>query len=143
MRKNWVLSVLIAGGVAAGMLGVTACGGATPVAPTVVTTTETFSGSLSQGTIMVHPFVVAAQGTVVITMTALSGPVSTIAMGMDVGTWDGTNCTSISGSAISTAKVGSVISGTAVPSNLCARVFDVGNIGATDSYTYTLTVLHS
>jgi hypothetical protein len=108
--------------------------------PTPVTTTETYSGTLPQLGSAVHPFTVTATGTATIGLTEV-GPLATMAIGVNIGTWDGTNCTSMTKNdnarAGSTALTGSVVTG-----SYCVRVYDSGNIPADTSVSYTLQVVH-
>jgi hypothetical protein len=122
-----------------------ACGGSstpttpTTTTPTTTTVTESFDGTLSQNGSNTHTFSTEA-GTVNVTMTA-EGPLNTLSLGMDVGTWDGTNCTAVLTS--STAKQGTLLTGTASTAiNLCVKVYDVGNISEEATVTYTVTAEH-
>ncbi len=134
-----VLAILAAAAFAA------ACnnGSATPVSPTPAasttpqTATETFTGSLAPNGASTFPFASQA-GTVTETLTSL-GNNSTIAIGMSLGTWDGTSCTV--GVSNDSATVSTALSGTlAAAGNLCARVYDVGNV--TGPTPFTVTIVH-
>jgi hypothetical protein len=120
-----------------------ACGGSTPVTPTTPTTpvemfTDTFEGTIAQGASAIHQFSAKAAGTVTATLTAV-GPLSTMAIGVDIGVWDGNSCTSVIVNP--NAKQSSQLIGTAsAPVNLCIKVYDVGNI--VDSATYSVMVVH-
>lgn len=121
-----------------------ACGLAEPVAPTQpspATITDTYNGTFTQLGQMSHPFEVTAEGRVAIQLTSLS-PLSTMGLGMAVGTWDGTSC---AGSIVfnNDARLSSVaLAGTALPGNYCVRVFDSGNLTASMTVTYTVQVTH-
>ena len=102
----------------------------TQLAPANVT--EEFSGTVEVGLSAVHPFPVPSRSTITVTLLTV-GPLTTLAVGLGVGTWDGTNCTLVA--AENNAREGSVLSGTVEPNNYCAAVFDSGNLTQTISYT--------
>jgi len=111
----------------------------TPTEPTTtpVSVTDTFSGKLEISGSSEHKFSVG-KGTVVTTLTTV-GFSSTVALGLGVGTWDGTTCTLVIQS--ETAVQSSYMIGTATATvDLCVKIWDVGNL--TDSSTYELTVVH-
>ena len=87
-------------------LGSTACtGSSTPVAatttPTVARSTDTFSGTVPVRGSAFNNFTVVATGLVEVTLTA-AGPPSTIAMGLGVGTQNGSSCAVVAGSPVNT-----------------------------------------
>jgi len=112
--------------------------GSTTTATAVV---ETFTGEITQGTYGLHPFTMAARGTLTFKLTDLQ-PLTTLTVGAGLGTWDGTNCTLITNGYSETAKVNFTVSGTASIGNYCAAVWDVGNIMADSKISYTITVEH-
>jgi len=119
----------------------------TTTAPTTTTgapatVTETFSGSIAQTANLSFPFTVAATGNVQVTLTDVE-PLTTMALGIAVGTWDGTTCTP--GLATNDhAKSGvTALTGTAVAGSYCVQVSDSGNIPPTWTVTFTVQVLHS
>ena len=120
-----------------------ACSGnseSTVTTPTPVTTTDTFSGTLVQSGAVVHPFTVTAAGSVTISLTEVN-PLATLALGVGIGTWDGATCSSMTNN--TNARVGSAaLLGTAGIGSYCVRVYDVGNIAADTSVTYTVQVVH-
>jgi hypothetical protein len=70
-------------------------------------------------------------------------PLATMGLGMDVGQWDGTNCTTVisnTNSKVGTALIGTNTSASNI--NLCVRVYDVGNITEGSTVTYTVTAQH-
>jgi hypothetical protein len=124
-------------------LAAAGCGASTPTTPTPAapTITATFNGTLTQNGSNVHTFTVGQIGEVDATLTAVAGPVPTIALGFVLGAWDGTNCNP--GYENDNARQGTVLSGTTTATGIfCVRVFDVLNIAADATYTYTVTVLH-
>jgi hypothetical protein len=129
---------------AAALAAAASCGSSSSssTAPTAAaTTTDEFSGSLTQNGSVSHVFAVAANGSVSITLTAVS-PLTTMSLGVGVTTSDGTNClTTITQTA--DARAGSVaLTGTATSGNYCARIYDSGNIPAGTDVSYTVHVVH-
>src|SRR5262245_34213069 len=89
--------------------------------PTPVTVTDTFSSSLTKNGAVVHTFNVATTGAVVATLTTLSDATKTV--GLDLGTFNGINCTTT----LSNAAAAPGISITGLVSgigSLCVRVYD-------------------
>jgi hypothetical protein len=111
----------------------------TPTSP--ATTTDSFSGTLTQTGSSVHVFAVGSNGSVQISLTAV-GPLTTMALGVAVATSDGTNCLqTITQNA--DARTGSVaLQGTATTGNYCVRVYDSGNVPAATDVTYSVQVSH-
>ena len=104
-------------------------------------TTETFTGTVSPGSIDWHAFSVTnGNGILNVTLTDV-GPPSTIYMGLGVGAATDTSCTLFTSAQILT-QAGSVpqLSGTAGAGRFCVAVFDVGN-QVTD-VMYSVTVSH-
>jgi hypothetical protein len=131
-----VLAVSLAAAVATG-----GCGG-TPTTPTPAapTTTDTFNGTLAQGGSNIHTFTLSQIGEVDATLTAV-GPLSTLALGFVLGAYDGTNCNP--GFQNLSSLQGQLLAGsTTATGTFCVRVFDVGNIVAGTTVTYTVTVAH-
>src|SRR5438067_573434 len=97
MRRSILRNTLIAAGIA---LTTWACG-STPTTPTTSsstttttasTSTDTFTGTLNANGAFNFSFVAATSGAVTATLTSL-GPDSPIAVGVSLGTWNGTACT--------------------------------------------------
>jgi hypothetical protein len=140
IARRFVPAVLVAA-LAAACGGSTAAPTPTPTSttPATVTVTDSFDGSLAQSGANIHTFSAQA-GAVTVTLTAV-GPLSTLGLGMDVGTWDGTNCTTVLTN--NNSKQGTALVGTATSAvNLCIRVYDVGNIADGATVTYTVTAQH-
>ena len=109
----------------------------TPTTPTT-TTTETFTGTLTKNGAVTTQFAVTARGTVTATLTKLD-PDSTLAIGVSLGTWNGTSCQIIL--ANDATLVGAGVLGTVSGvGNLCLRVYDVGKL--TTSADYSVDVVH-
>ena len=120
---------------------VTACGSSTPTAPTPTPPppiTETFSGTINRNGAATHTFLAQASGTVTATLTTLS-PEDTEAIGLSLGTWNGTACQLVI--ANTTAAQGAIVVGVATSAgNLCVFVQDVGKVSS--SASYEITVVH-
>jgi hypothetical protein len=116
-----------------------ACGGsqAATASPTPTPVTENFSGAIDQNGAVTFTFTVTAPGTITASLTSLS-PIATLAIGMSIGTWDGTVCSaSLSND---NARVSDQLTGnTSVTGSYCIRVYDVGNITATEQVAVTVT----
>lgn len=106
----------------------------TSTAPTAATTvTETFSGTLTKNGAATHPFTVSGAGLLTATLTSVT-PDSTIAIGLSLGTWNGSACQTVL--ANDKATQGTVIIGNAsTVGNLCVRIYDAsGSIVAPAGY---------
>jgi hypothetical protein len=115
----------------------------TPIDPTTpIAVTETFSDSLNPNGGRTYPFVAERAGTVVARLTALA-PDATIAVGLSLGTWNGSSCAIIiandNATVASTATV-PVVGSASGTGAFCLRVYDVGKL--TGSVDYTITVEH-
>ncbi len=125
------------------LLSTTACGknNPAPTAPTptpLPTITETFSGSINRNGAATHTFLAQASGTVTLTLTTLT-PESTPAIGVSLGTWNGTACQIVI--ANTNAAQGAIVLGIASSAgNLCVFVQDVGKIDVAASYE--ISVVH-
>jgi hypothetical protein len=109
----------------------------TPTTPTP-TTTETFTGTVTVNGAVTQVFAVTQRGTVTATLTAV-GSDNTATVGVSLGTWNGTSCQIIlaNDQAVVGAGVTGLVSGVG---NLCLRVYDVGKLTA--SATYSVDVVH-
>jgi len=125
------------------LLSTAACGdnASTPTTPTPTTPetiTETFSGSINRNGAATHTFLAQASGSVTATLTTLA-PESVAAIGVSLGTWNGTACQLVI--ANTSAAQGAVILGVASSAgNFCVFVQDVGTIA--DTASYEITVVH-
>lgn len=110
--------------------------------PTPVTYTETFTGTLTRGGSAFHPFVVSVSGTVTMTLSSVT-PDSTQALGLDIGTWDGTACSPVFGTGSRAAVQGYSFAGSAIVANFCARIYDAASsIPADTTVSYSIKVDH-
>jgi hypothetical protein len=122
-----------------------ACGASststTPTAATPATVTDAFTGAVAQAGTDAHSFKVSTTGAVQVSLTDVE-PLTTMALGVSIGTWDGTTC----GAAIAkndNARTGATaLVGTATAGDYCVQVYDSGNIPATWSVTYAVQVAH-
>jgi hypothetical protein len=105
----------------------------TPVAPPSVT--ETWQATLAVGATRFYSFSVALNGTVNLTLASLTenGEDSAAQLGLALGTPAGTGCAA-STSVTMAAAADPQITGTYAPGIYCARVADVGNLGAPGSF---------
>lgn len=111
-------------------------------APTAVTTTETFSGTVGQLATTGNPFIVSTTGPVTIQLTSV-GPLATMALGVGVATWDGTACGTTPITKNDNARSGSTaLSGTATAGNYCVTVYDSGNVPETWTVSFSVQVVH-
>jgi uncharacterized lipoprotein YajG len=111
---------------------------ATTPAPPAPTTSDTFSGTINVNGAQTHTFAVVASGSVTVTLTEVL-PDSTIAVGLMLGTWNGTACATViaNDNTLQGNAVIGLVSGAGV---LCARIHDVGKL--TGPLEYKLTVVH-
>ena len=137
MRRSIRFGLLIS---AVTMVMTAGCEDATPV-PTTPSTpvlvTESFEGMLATNGASTFPFAVSSSGAVTATLAAVSD--AAIAIGLSIGTWNGTACQVVL--ARDGAVAGDQIVGQASNvGTLCARVYDIGNVVA--PVTFTITVQH-
>jgi hypothetical protein len=133
----------------AALLAAAACGGATATSPTTTTTTtattvtvtDSFDGTLNQGGSNTYNFSVQP-GTVTVTLASES-PLATLGVGMDVGQWTASTSTCTTVLTSTAASQGTALIGTASTAiDLCIKVYDIGNITADTTVTYTVTAQH-
>jgi len=112
------------------------------VAPSPVTTTESFTATLDQLGSVTNGFTVAAAGTVQVKLTDVE-PLTTMALGVAVTTVvSGTVCSSDIAQNTNAKSGTTALSGTAAVGGYCVRVFDAGNIPSGTQVTYTVEVTH-
>jgi len=118
----------------------TGCGGDSsfvpPIGATPLPVTELLQGVLAKNGAMTYPFVALAGGPVTVTLTSIE---PAVVVGLSLGTWNGASCQIVI--ADDYVEVGEIVVGTASTiGNLCARIYDVGQI--TDLVTYQITLVH-
>ncbi len=124
----------------AGSSVLAACGGANsftpPVGATPLPVTEVYEDALLRNGAKTYPFVAQAGGTVTVTLTSIE---PAVAVGLSLGTWNGQSCQIII--ANDRAVTGTIVVGTASAiGNLCARIYDIGEVTGTASYQ--ISVFH-
>lgn len=138
MRRTFYGTVLLMSALLVAGCDNTVENGSTPTAP-APTTTETFTGTINVNGASIHTFTIAAAGIVTATLTAVT-PDAAVQVGMDLGTWNGSNCQVIltKADAVQGHVLTGQVSGTGT---LCARISDpAGRL--TQALSYTLTVVH-
>jgi hypothetical protein len=119
-----------------------ACGSTTTVtAPTVVTITESYSGTLIPASAGTFTFTTLTGGAVLATVQTL-GPDNTKTVGFSLGTYSAGVCTVILDNAAATQGF-TFTAATSSIGTYCVRIYDNGST-TTDNipYTYTLAVAH-
>jgi hypothetical protein len=113
----------------------------TPTAPTTTVTTDTFSGTFDRQGMSVNPFTVGSTGTVTISLIDVE-PLTNMALGVAIGTWDGTNCNELTPKN-DNVRTGSVaLNGIAGSGSYCVKVYDSGNVPPNFAVIYTVQVAH-
>jgi hypothetical protein len=129
-----LLALLLGAGAAS------ACGGTVAQTFTTPTTTstDTFSGTVTRNGGFIHPFATQQAGTVTASYRSI-GTDNTIALGLALGTWNGSACQIllVNDNATAGVTVSGAVSGAG---SLCVRVYDVGYV--TDPLTYEVQVVH-
>jgi hypothetical protein len=107
----------------------------TPDRPQV---TETFSGTLTVNGGASHSFT-SGSGLITVTLNTLS-PDSAATIGVSLGTWNTNSSCQVVIAKDSATQADSVVGNASTTGSFCARVYDVGRLGAATEYT--LTVVH-
>jgi hypothetical protein len=111
----------------------------TSTPPTMVT--DVFSGTVNANGGVSDSFLVLAAGQITATLTSVSPNPDTQLVGLAIGTWNGTACSTTSGIYDDSAKQGTAVIGTAGGTGtFCVRVYDVGAI--TDPVSFEVEVVH-
>jgi hypothetical protein len=124
------------------LLATVGCGSSqTPIEPDPVyeQKTEVFSGALAAGGVSPFHFPVVNPGAINLAITQLS-PISTLTMGLRLGSWDATanNCPEQLGTSVATLNA--VFTGNpSGPGEYCVAIVDVGNVQTTTDFTLTVT----
>ena len=111
-----------------------------PISPSITTptTVDTYSGTIVIGGIVTHAFPTASGGTISIVIESV-GPVSTQALGLGVGVWDGAACTLALSTTAATQGVTYEATTNAL-GNYCITLSDPGTF--TEATTYQVRVTH-
>ena len=106
--------------------------------PTVI---DTFTGTVNLNGGVTHTFNVAANGTVIATLTTVT-PDSTIPLGFGIGTWNNSSQTCTMTIVKDDALQGQIHTGIASGlGTLCARIYDAGS-RLTQALEYSIRVEH-
>ena len=100
---------------------------------------DTFTGTLTPNGAKTEPFSVTRSGSVTATLSSLA-PDATITIGLSLGTWNGTACSTVISN--DSATVGTAVTGAADrEGRLCVRVYDANGklLQPTD---FELNVVH-
>ncbi len=105
--------------------------------------TETFNGTVQQGTFVAHPFTVAVAGDIELTLTSIQ-PLETLTLGMGIGaTEDGSAENCVAFAQDNSVRQGeTLLSAATSGGNYCVLVYDVGNIFPGVRVNYTVAVTH-
>lgn len=136
--RAFILRALVLSIAAAGA----GCSGAInnlPTTPDPVVVTETFSGTINVNGGATHSVFTAATGNVTATLTSL-GDNAPSKIGFAMGTLSGSTCSLIlvNDNAVATSVLQGTVS--TLGGSLCVRVYDVGAL--TGSVSYTVVVSH-
>jgi hypothetical protein len=100
---------------------------------------EVFNGRIAVGGAAFYAFTVNANGTVNVTLAALSGVnvPSTVWLGLGLGTPSAEDCST---STTVNTQTGSAaqLTGTYAPGTYCVRVFDIGNLAAPVAFSVAI-----
>ena len=102
------------------------------------TVTDTFSGTLNRNGGATFNFTVQGAGFVTLTLRKVL-PDNTIAVGLDMGTWNGTTCATVLNNP-NALENASVIGQAGGSGQLCVRIYDIGKIA--DTIEFELSVIH-
>jgi hypothetical protein len=115
------------------VIGLTSACSDDTTSPTA-TTTETFSGTLTQSAQNSYQFTDVNSGTVTVTATTLTPQIS---VGLGIGTPTGSTCTANTESPVQQA--GSVTATLSAAGTFCALVYDPGGLAQPVNYVITVT----
>jgi hypothetical protein len=121
-----------------------ACGGTTPTEPTPPAPvyelkTSTFTGKVTTGGSVGFPFTVVNPGDISLSITELA-PVSTLTMGLALGSWDAAASTCTQQLTTNTATVNVVFAANpSAPGEYCVGIFDIGNVQVSSDFALKVT----
>ena len=130
--------------VLAALVATIACGGTTPTEPTTPAPvyelkTSTFPGTLTTGGTVGFPFTVVNPGDINLAITALA-PVSTLTMGLALGSWDAAASSCTQQVSTSQATINAVYTASpSAPGEYCVGIFDVGNVQVSTNFVLKVT----
>jgi hypothetical protein len=119
------------------------CSSPAPVTPTPTPdpiTEPVFAGNLTINGAVIHTFTTTTAGSVTVTVATLDpNPDGLLSIGVDLGTWNGTQCQIILSNA--NAGVGAGVIGAVTGSGtLCVRAYDVGKL--TQAVAFGINIVH-
>ena len=121
-----------------------ACGAQTPTepstpAPVYELKTSTFTGKLTTGGAAGFPFTVVNPGDISLSITELA-PVSTLTMGLALGSWDAAASICTQQVSTSQATINVVYAATpSAPGEYCVGIFDIGNVQVSTDFVLKVT----
>ena len=102
--------------------------------PPPATVVSTFTGTLSLNGAFTHSFTVVATGGITAQLTSLQ-PDSTSAVGLSLGTWNGSICQIVLAND-ATVQGGVVVGAASAAGEFCVRIYDAaGNVVQPQAYT--------
>ena len=106
--------------------------------PNLPNVADTFTGTLNRNGAATFNFIVQGSGLVRLTLSKVT-PDNTIAVGLSMGTWNGTSCAIVisNDNAVESTTVLGQAGGIG---QLCVRIFDVGKVP--DTIEFELVVVH-
>lgn len=140
VRGLVLATLLIALTLAAGACGNSISSGTLPSLTTP--TTESFTGSFAQSGSVSHSFTVTATAPMTVTLTDVQ-PLTTMGLGVILGTWDGTTCgATVIAKNENARSSATALTGTATSGSYCVKIYDSGNVPAGWTVSYTVQVVH-
>jgi hypothetical protein len=122
----------------------TACGSQSPTepdppAPVYELKTSTFTGTVTTGGAAGFPFTVVNPGDINVSITELA-PLSTITMGIGLGSWDAAGSTCTPQRSTNTATLNVVFAASpSAPGEYCVGIFDTGNVQTSTNFVLKVT----
>jgi hypothetical protein len=110
----------------------------TPITPTAPTVTDTFTGTLTKNGASTFGFSSNAAGYVYAALTSVAD--ASVAVGLALGTLNSTGGCAIVIANDAAVQGTSITGSVTAAGNLCARIFDVGNV--VNPLDYQITVTH-
>jgi hypothetical protein len=140
MSRTWIVQVIVSAGLA---LALSACNrGGTPTEPDIPDfplLTKTFSGTVTPGGAVAFNFTVTNPGAINATIATMS-PISSLTMGLTIGSWDATNQSCPQQVFSDAARVSQTLSGTPQSAGeYCVGIYDVGNLQQPSEFSLTVT----
>ena len=140
VRGVVLASLLVVSALTLGACGNSIASGTLP--PLTTATTESFSGSLTQGASISVQITITATAPLTISLTDV-GPLQTMGLGVSLATWSGSACGAPVITQNTNARMGATaLTGTAAPGTYCVTVFDSGNLPSGWTSTYTVQAVH-